>query len=128
MATSIAQAQQKAVTKNSTKCDGYWNDTKLDCSAASGVCCLSTIVVKPKIDFALLANDVKMQKDEAIKATLRRITFPPNTITIWEGITNRTLVLRSAILESKDKLHVFVEKAEVNSKKHDYVGHVTLLR
>lgn len=126
--TCNLNAQQKTIIKDPPKCNGYWNETKLDCTASSGVCCLPDVVVTPKIDLKILADDIKNQNDNAIRTKMDRIHFPPQIIDIWDGLKKGTFVLRAAVLTSKDKLHVFIERVTSNSRKHDYVGHVTLLR
>ena len=117
---------------SSTDCDGYWNET--DCSGSSGICCLKEIIVTPKFDLLsfdkLVSNNNYTEIQNLLKGDLKLIGLE-NILKLESGqkiideIVSGNLVLEK--IKSNSQKNSYLLK-NVASKKHNYVGHVTLLK
>jgi len=117
---------------SSTDCDGYWNGT--DCSGSSGICCLKEIIVTPKFDLLsfdkLVSNNNYNEIQNLLKSDLKLIGLE-NILKLESGqkiideIVSGNLVLEK--IKSNSQKNSYLLK-NVASKKHNYVGHVTLLK
>lgn len=117
---------------SSTDCEGYWNGT--DCSGSSGICCLKEIIVTPKFDLLsfdeLVSDNNYSEIQNLLKGDLKLIGLE-NILKLESGqkiideIVSGNLVLEK--IKSNSQKNSYLLK-NVASKKHNYVGHVTLLK
>lgn len=143
-----AQTASKALNQddnpvvNPYDCQGYkplntgWCGT-YECNAKSGVCCLRAFEIKNgKVALIKeLLNEEKGSKFREIIQSqgwsavgLDNIVELKSAESIKNAIINNTIVLK-IMFETKSEIHIaLITTKSLRSKKHDYVGHVTLLK
>jgi hypothetical protein len=141
---SINSTNAQQANKQSGGCVGYWGNAETECSAPSGICCLGTVVVTPRIiDLKLLDEWIQTANHEKIKELAKsgRLTKAIGekiaSIGLWPeiilGLSNSSMILEKITFppnaKARKTIEALVKKISNKvSKKHDYVGHVTLLR
>ena len=135
------------ISSTSNDAKKYYNDKAEDCTATSGIECIDEISVSNDFDLSTFDKYVSSEKPERIKATfvnndmekfLGSFMNLPNSREIIEALKSGDLTMKK--MQAKNNLYTYQlgtpqsiknNKGTVKivlSKKHNYVGHVTLLR